>query len=32
LFRARPNLPVQRLAGVGIGIAGLYFTATAALG
>ncbi|HZM48802.1 MAG TPA: HupE/UreJ family protein [Burkholderiales bacterium] len=32
LFRARPELPVHRLAGVGIGIAGLYFVATAALG
>jgi urease accessory protein len=32
MFRARPRLPLYRLAGVAIGVAGLYFTATAALG
>ena len=32
LLRARPDLPLHRLAGAAIGIAGLYFTATAALG
>ena len=32
LFRARPDLPLHRLAGAAIGIAGLSLTATAALG
>jgi urease accessory protein len=32
LSRARPQLPLYRLAGATIGVAGLYFTVTAALG
>ena len=32
LFKARPGLPLYRIAGVAVGLAGLFFTANAALG